>query len=85
MVPEEAYDRRQADLLALGQAVKRRREASGFTLDALAEASGVSRRMVVAIEHGARNPGVRSLFDIAGALGLLLSDLIKDAEPDDLL
>ena len=51
-----------------------------MTLDALAVASGVSRVMLVAIEHGRRNPGLRSIFELAAALGVPASELIAEAE-----
>ncbi len=73
---------RRAELLALGQAVRRRRDEAGLTLDGLASASGVSRGMLVAVEHGTRNPGVVSLFEIAAALGINASTLMAEAEVD---
>ena len=45
----------------------------------LASESGVSRRMIVGIEHGARNPGVLSIIDIATALGVNPADLIGES------
>lgn len=74
--------RRVAELIALGNAVRRRRLDRGMTLDELSRESKVSRVMLVAIEHGTRNPGVGSIFDIADALGVRASDLIRDAEVD---
>lgn len=71
---------RHAELLALGNAIRRRRQARDMTLDALAVASGVSRVMLVAIEHGRRNPGLRSIFELAAALGVPASELIAEAE-----
>ena len=48
----------------IGQRVRHEREARGWTLDGLAGVSGVSRRMLISIEHGEANPsiGVQRLF-----------------------
>lgn len=72
---------RRAELVALGNAIRRRRLSQGLTLSALADASGVGRVMLVAIEHGRRNPGVRSVFELAAALGVRPSELIAEADP----
>jgi transcriptional regulator with XRE-family HTH domain len=70
------------ELLALGRAIRRRREAKGWTLDTLAAESGVSRRMLIGIEHGSRNAGVVSVFAIASALGANPAELIAEAVVD---
>src|SRR5690606_16013550 len=46
------------------------------TLDQLAEAAGVSRRMVVNIEQGVTNPSVGTLLRISDALGVGLPALV---------
>lgn len=51
----------RAELLALGSAVRRRREAKNWTLDVLAAESGVSRRTVINVESGAHSAGIDSL------------------------
>ncbi|WP_250474981.1 XRE family transcriptional regulator [Caballeronia sp. GAFFF1] len=55
------------------------RKARGLTLDQLAQASGVSRGMVVQIEQGRTNPSVATLCRLANALVVPISKLI---EPD---
>ena len=42
--------------LVIGVRVRQQRQSRGWTLDQLAEAAGVSRRMVVNVEQGAVNP-----------------------------
>lgn len=53
----------------IGARVKQERQARGWTLDQLAEAAGVSRRMVVSVEQGDVNPSVGTLLRLSEALG----------------
>jgi transcriptional regulator with XRE-family HTH domain len=62
---------------AIGARVKQERRLRRWTLDQLAEAAGVSRRMLVNIEQGAANPSVGTLLRISGALGLSLPSLVE--------
>ncbi len=43
--------------VAIGLRVRQERQARRWTLDRLAEAAAVSRRMLVNVEQGATNPG----------------------------
>lgn len=81
MEPGDAQ-RAEADLLALGQAVRRRREGRAWTIETLAHEAGVSRRTVLNLESGRHSIGVPSLFDLAAALGVRPSVLIAEAEPE---
>ena len=60
----------------IGQRVRQHRTARGWTLDELADRSGVSRRMVITIEHGEGNPSIATLLRISGALGVGLPVLV---------
>ncbi|MGY2080127.1 helix-turn-helix domain-containing protein [Modestobacter sp. SYSU DS0657] len=60
----------------IGQRVKQYRTARGWTLDELADRSGVSRRMVITIEHGEGNPSIATLLRISDALGVGLPVLV---------
>jgi transcriptional regulator with XRE-family HTH domain len=62
--------------LAIGVRVKHERQARRWTLDQLASAAGVSRRMVINIEQGAANPSVATLLRISDALGVGLPALV---------
>lgn len=62
---------------AIGVRVKQARLARRWTLDQLAEAAGVSRRMVVNVEQGAANPSVGILLRIGDALGVGLPALVE--------
>jgi transcriptional regulator with XRE-family HTH domain len=63
--------------LAIGSRVRQERQARHWTLDRLAEAAGVSRRMVVNVEQGAANPSVGTLLRLSDALGLGLASLVE--------
>ena len=67
--------------LAIGARVKQERQSRGWTLDQLAEAAGVSRRMLVNVEQGAANPSVGTLLRISDALGVGLPALVEAAQP----
>jgi transcriptional regulator with XRE-family HTH domain len=61
---------------AIGGRVRQGRGSRGWTLDQLAERSGVSRRMLVSIEQGSANPSIATLLRISDALGIGLPALV---------
>src|ERR1700739_1968946 len=63
--------------LAIGVRVRDERQSRHWTLDQLAAAAGVSRRMVVNVEQGAANPSVGTLLRISDALGVGLPALVE--------
>jgi len=67
--------------LAIGVRVKQERQSRRWTLDRLAEAAGVSRRMVINVEQGAANPSVGTLLRISDALGIGLPALVEQPQP----
>ena len=67
--------------LAIGARVRQERQSRHWTLDQLAEAAGVSRRMVVNVEQGAANPSVGTLLRISDALGVGLPALVDRPQP----
>lgn len=73
-----------ADSLAavIGARVRQQRTARGWTLDTLAEAAGVSRRMVVKVEQGAVNPSIGTLLRLSDALGIGLPALVEPSQQD---
>ena len=66
---------------AIGGRVRQHRIARGWTLDQLAGAAAVSRRMVVNVEQGAANPSVGTLLRISDALGVGLPALVELPRP----
>jgi len=69
---------------AIGGRVRHGRNSRGWTLDQLAERSGVSRRMLVSIEQGAANPSIATLLLISDALGIGLPALVEIDHPSGL-
>jgi len=77
-------DRTTAALAAaIGARVKRERQARGWTLDQLAAAAGISRRMVINVEHGDANPSVGTLLKLSDALGVGLPALVELPQPSE--
>jgi transcriptional regulator with XRE-family HTH domain len=64
----------------IGRRIRSARLAQAWTLDQMAEASGVSRRMVVMVEKGQTNPSVTTLLRLSDALGLGLPTLVADRD-----
>lgn len=61
---------------AIGAKVRAERQAREWTLDQLAEATGVSRRMIINVEQGSAHPSVTTLLRISDALGIGLQALV---------
>src|SRR3954464_14645544 len=66
---------------SVGARIRHERQARRWTLDDLAEAAGVSRRMLVNVEQGAVNPSVGTLLRISDALGVGLPALVEPPRP----
>lgn len=64
----------------IGKRVRSERQSRGWTLDQLAQAAAVSRRMVVSVEQGAVNPSVGTLLRLSDALGVGLPALVEPPE-----
>ncbi|KIU17674.1 helix-turn-helix domain-containing protein [Mycolicibacterium llatzerense] len=60
---------------AVGARIKALREWRGLTQEALALSCGVSRNILIDVEHGRRGLLFERLFDIAEALGVAVSEL----------
>lgn len=74
---------RASVLQHVSQNIRRLRTALGLSQSALAETSGVSRRMLVAIEAGEKNVSLSTLDLIAEALGVAFSELIQAPDNRD--
>jgi transcriptional regulator with XRE-family HTH domain len=67
---------------AVGERLRRMREARGFSLSALARAAGIGKATLSGLEHGTRNPTLETLYAVAGALGVPLTALVlKPGDP----
>jgi transcriptional regulator with XRE-family HTH domain len=71
---------RPAPQLALGAAVRARREELGLTQEGVALAGDLHQRWVSNLENGWRNPSYASLRRLAASLRLSASELIARAE-----
>jgi transcriptional regulator with XRE-family HTH domain len=65
-------------VVAIGTRVRRWRTERNWTLDGLAERSGVSRRSLVDIEQAQANPSISVLLRLANAFGVSLAALIEE-------
>lgn len=69
----------RSDVLAfVSENLKRLRQGAGLSQAALAEASGLSRRMIVQLEGGDTNISLSSLDRLADALGATFIDIVSD-------
>ena len=62
------------------EAMKKARSEKGLSQQALADALGVSRQTVNAIEKGDYNPTIKLCIGICRVLGLTLNDLFWEEE-----
>ena len=69
------YDRR-----IMGTVIRRLREERGLTQDVLSGLAGVARSQLALIEAGGACPQIDTLWRIAEALGIRLSELIRTVE-----
>lgn len=66
----------------LGSSIRVRRTGLGWSLEALAGRSGISRAMLSAVERDAKNPTIKVVCQIAEALGCTVSELLGEPEHD---
>jgi transcriptional regulator with XRE-family HTH domain len=69
--------KRDPVLAALGQNVRRQREARGLTQEKLAERSNLDPTYISGIERGLRNPGIKNVARLAKALGITTAKLTE--------
>jgi transcriptional regulator with XRE-family HTH domain len=62
---------------AIGERVRAERRSRGWTLEQLAQASGVSRRSAINVEQGVANPSIGTLLRLSDALGMGLPALVE--------
>ncbi len=67
-------------LVALGQRVRELRKKKGFSQEAFADATGLHRTWMGAVERGERNLSFHNLVLISKALGITLSQLVSGLE-----
>ena len=72
--------KRDSVLAALGQNVRRRREARELTQEKLAERASLDPTYISGIERGLRNPGIKNVARLAKALGFTTAELCKGVD-----
>ncbi len=73
----------EQELVALGRAICRERECKGMTVAELAEAAGVTRRRLAALEAGRNRAVYDLLVAVADGLDVDLGALVSGAEELD--
>jgi transcriptional regulator with XRE-family HTH domain len=71
-------DGRSGVLAHVAENLRRLRKAAGMSQSALADASGISRRMIVGLEGGEANISLSSLDRLAEALGTSFVQMVSD-------
>lgn len=77
-IPERVLARRRA----VGDRIRVRRGEVGLTQEHLAERADLDRVSIVRIETGVVSPRLDHLYLIADALGVPLSQLVRDVTPE---
>jgi len=72
--------KRDSVLAALGQNLRRRREARELTQEKLAERASLDPTYISGIERGRRNPGIKNVAKLAKALGFTTAELLKGVD-----
>jgi transcriptional regulator with XRE-family HTH domain len=67
-------------LASLGQRIRELRKRKGYSQEAFADATGLHRTWMGAVERGERNLSFRNLVLVSKALGLTLSQLLSGVE-----
>ncbi|MGC4932590.1 helix-turn-helix domain-containing protein [Gordonia sp. DT30] len=72
---EEDWHQRRREV---GARIRRLRIQRGLTQESLSLESGVSRNVLIQVEHGVRGLMFERLFDLADALGVDITDIVSD-------
>lgn len=67
---------------ALGEAIKTFRKQRGMTQEQLAERAELHPTYIAKLESGERFPSLETLIELAHALDIPLSSIVKSLEPD---
>lgn len=75
----------QFDASAVGKTIRNIRKKRRLSQEALSGLAGIARTHLTMIENGSKQANMETLFRIAQALDLRLSDLIRMAEDEAVL
>jgi transcriptional regulator with XRE-family HTH domain len=73
------------NLVPLAQRIRTRRQELGLTLDQVAAATGLTRSFLSKVENFRTTPSLPSLFHIAQALSVTLSELVEGLDERPML
>jgi len=65
--------------VGIGQVLRQKREAAGFTQERLADLAGIDRSYVSILERGLKSPTIDMLDRLANALGCAPENIISEA------
>jgi transcriptional regulator with XRE-family HTH domain len=68
-------------VIILGKRIRHLRQQTGLSQEKLADKAGMDRTYYAGIERGERNPSVKNLAKIAGALGVSIGTLFDEESP----
>ncbi|MCW5234994.1 helix-turn-helix domain-containing protein [Verminephrobacter eiseniae] len=68
------------ELVAFGDAVRRRRKELGYSQEGFGDACGIDRSYMGGIERGEHNLALVNILKIVNALGIQPSDFFKDLD-----
>jgi transcriptional regulator with XRE-family HTH domain len=68
-------------IITLGKRIRELRQHTGLSQERFAARAGLDRTYYAGIERGERNPSVKQLAKIAGALGVPIGTLFDEDSP----
>ena len=63
-----------------GRVIRKRREATGVSQEALADRAGLHRTYISLLERGLRNPSLTVIAKLAKALGTTITSIVSELE-----
>ncbi|NET26873.1 helix-turn-helix domain-containing protein [Okeania sp. SIO1I7] len=69
-------------LTALGRLIKQRRIKLGISQEELGFRSNLDRTYISGLERGVRNPSLTALVNLAGGMGISVSELLDNLEAE---
>ncbi len=66
----------------VGRNVAARRRAHGWSQEAFADQCGFSQQYLSGLEKGQRNPTLKTMAELAAALGIAVVDLFAELPPE---
>ena len=77
---EAARGQKTSPEVAFGRVLRALRREQGVSQDELGALSGYHRTYIGQLERGEKSPSLRTLFNLAGTLGVAPSKIIRDTE-----